>query len=58
MAINVSTTTGKQAQILSPSSYDCTEIQCTHNRSLEDGEYVPCIDQIVKQIQSSAAYGL
>ena len=58
MAINVSTITGKQAKFYLPqvmtrrnSMYPTIEVST-------DGEYVPCIDEIVKQIQSSDAYGL
>jgi predicted kinase len=45
-------------EILSPSSYDVPKFNVPTIEVSTDGEYVPCIDKIVKQIQSTDAYGL
>jgi 2-phosphoglycerate kinase len=45
-------------EILSPNSYAAPKFNVPTIEVSTDGEYVPCIDEIVKQIQSSDAYGL
>ena len=45
-------------EILSPESYAAPNFDVPTIQVSTDGEYVPCIDDIVKQIQSSDAYGL
>ena len=45
-------------EILSPSSYDAPKFNVPTIEVSTDGEYVPSIDEIVNQIQSSDAYGL
>ena len=45
-------------EILSPESYAAPKFNVPTIQVSTDGDYVPCIDEIVKQIQSSDAYGL
>jgi predicted kinase len=45
-------------EILSPESYAAPNFNVPTIQVSTDGEYFPCIDEIVKQIQSSDAYGL
>jgi adenylate kinase family enzyme len=45
----------KTGEILSPESYAAPKFNVPTIQVLTDGEYVPCIDEIVKQIQSSDA---
>ena len=40
-------------EILSPASYEAPRFDVPTIRVSTDGEYVPCIDEIVKQIQST-----
>ncbi len=45
----------KTGEILSPNSYAAPKFNVPTIRVSTDGEYVPCIDEIVKQIQSMDA---
>lgn len=45
----------KTGEILSPDSYTAPKFNVPTIQVSADGEYVPCIDEIVKQIQSSDA---
>lgn len=45
-------------EILSPESYAAPNFEVPTIQVSTAGEYFPCVDEIVKQIQSSDAYGL
>ena len=53
MAINVSRITGKRAKFYLPKVMHAPKFNVPTIEVSTDGEYVPSIDEIVKQIQSS-----
>jgi len=48
----------RTGEILSPESYAAPNFEVPTIQVSTAGEYFPCVDEIVKQIQSSDAYGL